>query len=167
ILPANPDAPAPAATPAAEGNAAEAPTPIPTPVGTEVVPFAADEAPCRPLTLADAVALAFQYQPRLRASLESIQQARGREDIAFATFLPVLTSGYSDGGFDLNAGGLSVLVGSPSAFTFIPALGAVPIGLNINTGYELAELKLQWLLCDFGRRLGRYNQAGLAADIAP
>jgi outer membrane protein len=45
-------------------------------------------------------------------------------------------------------------------------VGAVPIGLNINTGYELAELKLLWLVCDFGRRLGRYNQAGLAVDIA-
>ena len=27
-------------------------------------------------------------------------------------------------------------------------------------------MKLQWLVCDFGRRLGHYNQAGLAADIA-
>src|SRR5262249_21963072 len=36
----------------------------------------------------------------------------------------------------------------------------------INTGYEQAELKLQWLICDFGRRLGRYRQAGLAAEIA-
>ena len=51
-------------------------------------------------------------------------------------------------------------------FTFIPALGSIPIGLNINTGYELAEIKLQWLICDFGRRLGRYRQAGLAVDIA-
>jgi outer membrane protein TolC len=30
----------------------------------------------------------------------------------------------------------------------------------------LAEIKLQWLICDFGRRLGRYRQAGLAVDIA-
>src|SRR5207245_1704724 len=51
-------------------------------------------------------------------------------------------------------------------FTFIPALGSIPIGLNINTGYELADFKLQWLICDFGRRLGRYRQAGLALDIA-
>src|SRR5262249_38755374 len=27
-------------------------------------------------------------------------------------------------------------------------------------------LKLQWLVCDFGRRMGRYSQAGLAVDIA-
>jgi outer membrane protein len=38
--------------------------------------------------------------------------------------------------------------------------------LNINTGYELADFRLQWLICDFGRRLGRYRQAGLAVEIA-
>jgi outer membrane protein TolC len=125
--------------------------------------------PGQPLTLPGAIALAFRMQPRLRASLESIQQARGREDIAFAAFLPVLTSGYSVGGFDLNAGGAGIpLPGLPSSplFTFVPFTGALPVGLDLHTGYELAELKLQWLVCDFGRRMGRYNQAGLAVDIA-
>jgi outer membrane protein TolC len=127
---------------------------------------ARDGMPCQPLALPDAVSLAFQLQPRLRASLESIQQARGREDIAFAAFLPALTSAYSVGGFDLNVGGTGIPLPNSPPFNFIPFTGAVPVGLNINTGYELAELKLQWLVCDFGRRLGRYNQAGLAVDIA-
>ncbi len=121
------------------------------------------------LTLPDAIALAFRLQPRLRASLESIQQARGREDIAFAAFLPVLTSGYSVGAFELNVGGANLpLPGLPTSlpFTFMPFSGALPVGLELHTGYELAELKLQYLICDFGRRLGRYRQAGLAADIA-
>jgi outer membrane protein TolC len=119
------------------------------------------------LTLPDAINLAFRLQPRLRTSLESIRQARGREDIAFAAFLPALTTGYSVGGFDLNAGGAPLqLPGFANSFNFIPGLGALPFGLNIKTGYELAELKLQWLVCDFGRRLGRYNQADLGADIA-
>jgi outer membrane protein TolC len=48
----------------------------------------------------------------------------------------------------------------------MPFTGALPVGLDLRTGYELAELKLQWLVCDFGRRLGRYHQAGLAVDIA-
>jgi outer membrane protein len=125
--------------------------------------------PGHPLTLPDAVALAFRLQPRLRASLESIQQAQGREDIAFAAFLPVLTSAYSVGGFDLNVGGAGFpLPGLPNAppFTFLPGAGALPVGLTLRTGYELAELRLQWLVCDFGRRLGRYHQAGLAVDIA-
>jgi outer membrane protein TolC len=122
--------------------------------------------PSQPLTLPEAIDTAFRQQPRLRVYLESVEQARRGEDIAFAPFLPMAVAGYSVGGFNLNAGGLNVLVGTPAAFTFIPALGAVPIGLDINTGYELADLKLQWLICDFGRRLGRYRQAGLAADIA-
>ncbi len=122
--------------------------------------------PAQTLTLAEAIDLALRQQPRLRVVLESVEQARRGEDIAFAPFLPLATAGYSVGGFDVNAGGLGVNVGQPSAFTFLPALGAVPIGLDINTGYELADLKLQWLICDFGRRLGRFRQAGLAAEIA-
>src|SRR5262249_54132453 len=103
---------------------------------------------------------------RLRVFLESVEQARRGEDIAFAPFLPMAVAGYSVGGFDLNVGGHSVPLGPLPGFTFLPALGSIPIGLNINTGYEFADFKLQWLICDFGRRLGRYRQAGLAADIA-
>jgi outer membrane protein TolC len=146
----------------AEGAAAETP-PGPNSCSQRI---AIDGVPCQPLTLPDAVALAFRLQPRLRASLESIQQARGREDIAFAAFLPTLNTGYSVGGFDMNAGGAGISVPNSPAFSFIPFTGAVPLGLSIQSGYELAELKLQWLVCDFGRRLGRYNQAGLATDIA-
>jgi outer membrane protein TolC len=127
------------------------------------------EIPCKPgqtLTIGEAIDIAFRQQPRLRVYLESVEQARRGEDIAFAPFLPLAVAGYSVGGFDLNVGGNSAPLGSLPGFTFIPALGAIPIGLNINTGYELAELKLQWLICDFGRRLGRYRQAGLAVDIA-
>jgi outer membrane protein TolC len=122
--------------------------------------------PAQTLTLAEAIETAFRQQPRLRVYLESVEQARRAEDIAFAPFLPLALASYSVGGFDLNVGGNSVPLGPLPGFTFIPALGSVPIGLNINTGYELADLKLQWLICDFGRRLGRYRQAGLAVDIA-
>src|SRR4029077_6447174 len=104
--------------------------------------------------------------PRLRVYLESVDQARRGEDIAFAPFLPLAVAGYSAGGFDLSVGGHSPPLGPLPGFTFLPALGAIPIGLNINTGYELADLKLQWLICDFGRRLGRYRQAALAVSIA-
>ncbi len=123
-------------------------------------------ADCKAMSLPDAIAMAFRLQPRLRVYLEGVEQARGGEQIAFAPFLPTATAGYSAGGFDVNAGGLNVLVGTPAAFTFIPALGAVPVGLDINTGYELAEVNLQWLICDFGRRLGRYRQAEISVDMA-
>ncbi len=122
--------------------------------------------PVKVLTLADAIDMAFHQQPRLRVYLEGVAQARGAEDIAFAPFLPMAMAGYSAGGFDLNVGGNSVPLGPLPGFTFLPGLGSIPIGLNINTGYELADLKLQWLICDFGRRMGRYHQAGLAVDIA-
>ena len=98
--------------------------------------------------------------------MESVEQARRGEDIAFAPFLPLAVAGYSTGGFDLNVGGNSVPLGPLPGFTFLPGLGSIPIGLNINTGYELADFKLQWLICDFGRRLGKYRQAGLAVEIA-
>src|SRR5262249_53886408 len=119
--------------------------------------------PIQILTLPDAIDTAFQQQPRLRVYLEGVEQARRGEDIAFAPFLPTAGAGDSVGGFDVNARGLLPL---PSSFTFIPGLGALPVGLDIKTGYELAEVRLQWLICDFGRRLGRYRQAGLAFDIA-
>jgi outer membrane protein TolC len=118
------------------------------------------------LTLPQAIDTAFRQQPRLRVFLETLEQARRGEDIAFAPFLPLAVAGYSVGGFDLNVGGNTSPLGPIPGFTFVPALGSIPIGLNINTGFELADLKLQWLICDFGRRMGRYRQAGLAVEIA-
>jgi outer membrane protein TolC len=124
--------------------------------------------PTQTLTLAEAIDAAFRQQPRLRVYLETLEQARRGEDIAFAPFLPTAAAGYSVGGFDLNVGGNTVPLGlgPVPGFTFIPTLGSIPFGLDVKTGYELAEIKLQWLICDFGRRLGRYRQAGLAVDIA-
>jgi outer membrane protein TolC len=122
--------------------------------------------PVRIMSLAQAIDAAFRQQPRLRVYLENVEQARRGEDIAFAPFLPFASAGYSFGGFDLNVGGNSVPIGPLPGFTFLPAIGSVPIGLKIDTGYELAEAKVQWLVCDFGRRLGHYRQAGLAVDIA-
>jgi outer membrane protein TolC len=124
------------------------------------------------LTLPDAIALAFQRQPRLRAHLESIEQARGLKGIAQSLFLPTLGTAYSAGGFDLNVGGQPLKLPTPggagavSGFTVLPPGFALPVGLNLNTGYELAELKLQWLVIDFGKRLGTYEAAKIGVDIA-
>src|SRR5262249_28237065 len=121
----------------------------------------------QPLTLPEAVALAFRLQPRLRVFLEGVVQAQGAQTVAFAPFLPLAVTSYSVGGFDLNAGGAGLPVGAGTPnFTFLPFTGALPVGLNLNTGYELAELRVQWLLTDFGRRLGKYRQAQLGLDIA-
>jgi outer membrane protein len=125
----------------------------------------------QPLTLPEAIGLAFQFQPRLRAALESIEQAAGRQDVVRAAFLPVASTGYHVGGFDLTVGGEGIPLGQGAQalaqrFTFVPFTGSLPIGLDINTGYEFAEFKVQWLICDFGRRLGRREQAALATDVA-
>jgi outer membrane protein TolC len=180
----HPELPAPAAaalgTPRTteeprEAGAAEVPkadagdtsaVPLPLDGQPQTSSVSADGLPCQPLTLPDAIALAFQLQPKLRAALENIRQAEGKQDIAFSAFLPVLTSAYSVGGFDLNVGGAGLPLPNSPPFNFIPGLGALPLGLDVRTGYELAELRLRWLVCDFGRRLGRYNQAGLAVDIS-
>jgi outer membrane protein TolC len=119
------------------------------------------------LPLPEAIATAFRLQPRLRVFLETVEQARGTETVAAAPFYPLAMAGYSVGGFDLNAGGAGIPLGAGTPnFNFLPFTGAVPVGLNLNTGYELAELKVAWLITDFGKRLGRYRQAELAVDIA-
>src|SRR5439155_22682020 len=121
-----------------------------------------------PLTLPDAIALAYRLQPRLRVFLEGVVQAKGAETVAVAPFLPTALAGYSVGGVDLHAGGAPVGVGPGTPnFTFLPFTGAIPVGLNLNTGYELAELRAQWLLADFGRRMRPYRQARLGVDAAP
>ena len=121
----------------------------------------------KPLTLPEAIDLAFRLQPRLRAQLESIAQARGQQQIVFSTFLPIVSAHYDPGIFSLGVGGQPIRLpkGLPG-FNFLPGIGAVPFGLNLGTTFELAELKVQWLLLDFGRRLGLYEQAKLAGDIA-
>src|SRR5262245_44063505 len=139
---------------------------VPDPAGPN--PPAAEplEGPdAQPMTVLDAVALAFQRQPRLRVFLEGIQQASAQSDIAFAPFLPAVATGYSVGAFDLNVGGAPVPLGPSQGFTVVPPGFALPVGLNVTSGYELADLRLQWLICDFGRRMGRYNQSKLAVDL--
>src|SRR5271166_636077 len=121
----------------------------------------------KPMALPEAIKLAYRYQPRLHAQIETINEAGGLEQIAFSTFLPIVAANYDVGEFSLGVGGnpLRLPNGLPG-FNFIPGAGAVPVGLNIGTNFELAELKIQWLLLDFGRRLGRYEQAKLATDVA-
>jgi outer membrane protein TolC len=121
----------------------------------------------KPVTVAEAISLAFANQPRLRAQLETIRQARGAEQIAFSAFLPLAAGAYSVGGYSVGVGGneLHVSPGLPN-FNYVPFLGFAPVGLHVTTPYELAELRVQWVLLDFGRRLGRYQQARLANAIA-
>lgn len=118
------------------------------------------------LTLETAVAEAFQRQPRLKAQLESIEQARQGQNIAFAPFLPMVSAGYTVGAYAVDVGGIGIPVPGGGSFNFLPPGGVIPIGFNFNTGYELAEFRVQWLVTDFGKRIGRYRQAEIASDVA-
>ena len=163
--PLTPLAIAPSPSPKSATPVASAP-PAPLPSPEAMVPLEGNM-PTGPLTLTDAVSLAHRLQPRLRVFLESVIQAEGDEKVAHAPFLPTAAVGVSAGGFDLNVGGKGAPAGAPgSNFNFLPNAGALPTGLNMSSGYELAELKVQWLVTDFGRRLGRYRQAQLGVDIA-
>ena len=121
----------------------------------------------RPLALADAIKQAFRLQPRLRAQLEIIAEARGLQQIAFSTFLPLVAANYDMGEFSLGVTGNSIPIPKgPRDLISYPASGRCHLASTLARIFELAELKVQWLLLDFGRRLGRYEQTRLATEIA-
>ena len=68
------------------------------------------------------------------------------------------------GGYGLEVNGTGIPL--PNSFTFIPGAGSIPVNFNLQSGYDLAELNLQWLIYDFGRRTSLYRTAGLGVDIA-
>ena len=143
------------------------PTAVSLPSDSDEAALDAMTAAGKPLPLADAIQHAFRLQPRLRAQLENIAQARGQQQIAFSAFLPLVAANYDTGMYSLGVSGNSIgLPKNSQGFNFIPGVGAIPFGFNVGTNFELAELKVQWLLLDFGRRLGRYEQARLATEIA-
>jgi outer membrane protein len=112
------------------------------------------------ITLPEAIETSFRMQPRLRVFLAGVEEAKGRSDVAFAPYLPTLSGGISGGGFDLD------VQGQAAGFSFLPPGAVIPIGLDLDSGYGLAEVRMQWLICDFGRRASRFCQAELGVDIA-
>jgi outer membrane protein len=134
--------------------------PMPGPDNVSEQPGERDRTQVGAITLQDAINLAFRMQPRLRVFLASIGEAQGRADVAFAPFLPTLSAGISGGGFDLD------VTGQAAAFSFLPPGAVVPTGLELGSAYSFAEVHMQWLICDFGRRCGRYHQAELGVEIA-
>lgn len=150
---------------------------VPGPQDPESAALDAITEAARPLTLPEAIDLAFQTQPRLRAQLETIEQARGLQGIAYSAFLPIASGGYRAGGVDLHTGGSffnrqggsssgTTSGGTSAGFSALPEGGIIPGGLVIESAFELAELNLQWLILDFGRRLAAFEQAKLAGEIA-
>ncbi|MBL6831124.1 MAG: TolC family protein [Pirellulales bacterium] len=120
------------------------------------------------LTLNDCITIAMRRQPRLQVELENVTRASLAGDISSAAFLPLVSAGYSVGEFGVNVGGIGIPIpGAPAAQgTYVPQQGFLPIGFDYNTTYVLTEARIQWLITDFGRRLGVHRQAGLAEEIS-
>lgn len=120
------------------------------------------------LSLDACIQIAMRRQPRLRAELENIAQANLAGDITSAAFLPLVSAGYSVGEFGVNVGGIGIPIpGAPAAQgTYVPQQGFLPIGFDYSSTYVLTEARIQWLITDFGRRLGLHRQAGLAEEIS-
>jgi len=120
------------------------------------------------LSLDACIRIAMRRQPRLQAELENITRASLAGDVAQAAFLPLLSAGYSVGEFGVDVGGIGIPIpGAPAAQgTYVPQQGFLPIGFDYNTTYVLTEARIQWLITDFGRRLGARRQAQLAEEIS-
>ena len=106
------------------------------------------------LDLRQAVAVAQSQNPQLGIARADIGKAAAGKKIAFSAFLPSLGVVES-----LNA--LDTDVRSVPSPVFAPLL---PI--EWNSQYNQIELETQWIIWDFGRRLGRYRQADIMVDIA-
>lgn len=108
----------------------------------------ADQPTALTLTLDDAIDIALQSNPRLRKARAIVDKARAGEQIAFAPFLP-------DIGLTNRVGAVSgnLSPGAPG-----PAGGIVGLGDGAHT-FAQSELQVQWMLYDFGRTSGRFQQA--------
>ncbi|MEJ2673104.1 MAG: TolC family protein [Deltaproteobacteria bacterium] len=100
-------------------------------------------------SLADAIVFARRHSPRLRSARAAIERASGQKQVAFAPFLPQFTLGTDYGATSYNLG-----PGGPGPTGFI-----MPKGLPGTHSYYQETLSLVWTIYDFGRRVGRYQEA--------
>jgi outer membrane protein len=106
-------------------------------------------------SLADALAFARVYNPRLRSARAAVERLVGQEQAAFAAFLPEIDLLSQTGITVPNQG-----PGAPGPTGFI-----LPSGTGSHS-YAQVETQLQWMLCDFGRTSGRYRQATARETIS-
>lgn len=106
--------------------------------------------------LPQAIGFALQNNPRLRAARENVRRTQGLEQAAFAPFLPQVDTFARYGWTSAN-----LSPGAPG-----PVGGLVPSSLTQDHNFVQAELDVQYTICDFGRRSGRYGQAVSRERIA-
>jgi len=100
-----------------------------------------------PVDLAKAIALAIVNNPELKASKEDTYIAEKQIDIARSAFLPQVSASYN----------YAVMNQEIS----VPLLGTI-----LDQDFNLTEVKVQWMICDFGRSLGRLEQTRFYKNIA-
>lgn len=145
------DAAAADPVPAAEPNEQMASAP-PPPTSCSRLPDAFDE---HAISLTDAIEFALQNNPRLRVAQEAIEQARGGKLVEFSPFLPYVRASYRD---VVSASPLQGFTGTELPFV---------VGFGAGTQeFQLSEIHMHWTLWDFGRTLGRYEQAVNRTEIA-
>lgn len=100
-------------------------------------------------SLTDAIAFAREHSPRLQSARAAIERASGQQKAAFGPFLPQITLGTDYGATSSKLG-----PGGPGPTGFI-----LPNGIPGTHSYYQETLTLLWTIYDFGRRVGRYQEA--------
>ncbi len=113
---------------------------------------------CNTLTLAAAIDLAYRTSPALQAARSRLDLSKAGKEIAYADFLPQLEIGYRHIAGTTNGGGL-VLPTLPTS------VGNVAFGGN-GEEFDVAELRAQWTLWDFGRTTSKFGQSLITEEIA-
>jgi len=110
------------------------------------------------LTLAAAIDLAYRNSPAIAAARARVDIAQADKEIAYSDFLPQLEIGYRHVAGDTR----------PATFvlpTIPTAVGNVAFG-GAAEEFDVAELRAQWTLWDFGRTTSKYGQSLIAKEIA-
>lgn len=111
--------------------------------------------PATTLSLQQSILYAKKHNPRLRILRERVNQARAGKQIAFSAFLPEAMISYR-----------AIWGTDKFVLPTVPSLlGNMAFGETADH-FRSAELNLQWVVWDFGRTPGRYQQAQAARDIA-
>jgi len=114
----------------------------------------------QPLSLEQAEALALRTSPRIAEAQGVAAVAATREQVALATFLPTVSANYSFQGFNNNVGFAGTLPGG--RFPILPIRGYGP-GVQ---DFEVLDLRVQWTVLQFGKRLALHDQAEMRDEIA-
>ncbi|QEG29399.1 Outer membrane protein TolC precursor [Gemmata obscuriglobus] len=114
----------------------------------------------QPLTLEQAEDLALRHSPRIAEARWAATARQAGERSAQAAFLPTVGTSYAFQGYSSHTG----FVGVPDGgrFPVLPVRGFGPG----NQDFEVLDLRVQWTVFQFGKRLAARDQAHLRAEIA-